>query len=142
MSNFNIDLEKQLSKLGRDIQQLVERAVPARGVDHFEPRCDVVESEKSYSIVLDLPGMKKEEITITLKNGVITVSGDREFYLEDHEQLVRSERKQGSFSRAFALPESADTSAVDASFDNGVLRIKISKSVSDDDGDSRSIPIS
>lgn len=141
MSNFSIDLEKQLSKLGRDIQQLVERAVPVQGATHFQPKCDVVESDDQFSVILDLPGMKKENISITMKNGVITVSGDRELFLEDHEKLIRSERKQGSFSRAFALPESADTNSVQAAFTDGVLRIKVSKSVSEEDGDSQSIPI-
>ncbi|WP_069129974.1 Hsp20/alpha crystallin family protein [Rhodohalobacter halophilus] len=141
MSNFSIDLEKQLSKLGRDIQQLVERAVPVQGASNFQPKCDVVESEKQFSLILDLPGMKKEQISITMKNGVITVSGDRELFLEDHEKLVRSERKQGSFSRAFALPEGADPKSVQAEFNDGVLRITVSKTVSEEDGDSQSIPI-
>lgn len=141
MSNFSIDLEKQLSKLGRDIQQLVERAVPAQGPASFHPRCDVVESDQNYSVVMDLPGMKKEQVSITLKNGVITVSGDRELFLEDGEELVKSERKQGSFSRAFALPEHSDTSLVNAVFNDGVLKITVSKKVSEEDGDSQSIPI-
>jgi len=141
MSNFSIDLEKQLSKLGRDIQQLVERAVPVQGPANFQPLCDVVETDEQYSVILDLPGMKKDQISITLNNGVITVSGDRELYLEDHEKLVKSERKQGSFSRAFALPENADTKSVQAAFSDGVLKITVSKSVSEEDGDSQSIPI-
>lgn len=141
MSNFSIDLEKQLSKLGRDIQQLVERAVPVQSSAKFQPRCDVLESADLYSIVMDLPGMKKEQVSITLKNGVITVSGDRELFLEDDEKLVRSERHQGSFSRAFALPEHADESSISASFSDGVLKVKVSKQVSEEGDESHSIPI-
>lgn len=141
MSNFSIDLEKQLSKLGRDIQQLVERAVPVQGPSHFQPRCDVVESKEHYTVILDLPGMKKDQISISMKNGVITISGDRELFLEDHEKLVKSERKQGSFSRAFALPESADEKSIQATFNDGVLKITVSKTGSEEDGDSQSIPI-
>ncbi len=141
MSNFSIDLEKQLSKLGRDIQQLVERAVPAQGSVSFHPRCDVAESDQKYSIIMDLPGMVKEQVSITLKNGVLTISGDRELYLEDDEKLVKSERKQGSFSRAFALPEYSDTSSINAVFNDGVLKVSVTKKVSEEDGDSQSIPI-
>lgn len=141
MSNFSIDLEKQLSKLGRDIQQLVERAVPVQTVAKFQPHCDVVESDERYTIVADLPGMDKEQISITLKNGVITISGDRELILEDDEELVRSERKQGSFSRAFALPGYADKSSITASFSDGVLKVTVSKKSSEKGDERHSIPI-
>lgn len=141
MNNFSIDLEKQLSKLGRDIQQLVERAVPVQGTASFHPRCDVAENDQKYSIIMDLPGMVKDQVSITLKNGVLTISGDRELYLEDDEKLVKSERKQGSFSRAFALPENSDTSSINAAFNDGVLKVSVSKKVSEEDGDSQSIPI-
>ncbi len=142
MSNFNIDIEKQLSKLGRDIQQFVEKiSVADDSGGHFNPDCDIVESENIFSVFIDLPGMSKKQIKITLKNNVLTISGERELFLEDEEVLKRSERKQGSFSRSFALPDSADTSSVTATFKNGVLQVKILKTGVDDTDESQSIPI-
>lgn len=142
MSNLNIDLEKQLSRLGKDIQGFVERMVPLNvETGDFKPDCDIVESENLYSLYMDLPGMKKKDIKITLKDRVLTVSGERELFLEDDEELKRSERTQGSFSRSFALPENADVSSVTATFNEGVLQVKILKTGLESDDDSQSIPI-
>lgn len=142
MSNFTIDLEKQISKLGRDIQQFVEKTVPGQGnTVYFNPACDVIESNNEFSILVDLPGMSKKEVKITIKNRVLTVSGEREFYLDDNEKLVRNERKQGAFSKAFALPDQVDESSVNASFTNGVLKIILKKTGIEDNSEETSIPI-
>ncbi len=142
MSNFTIDIEKQLSRLGKDIQQFVERVAPINlDSGDFHPACDIVESNEIFSILLDLPGMKKKQIKITLKDRVISISGERELYLEDGEELKRSERKHGSFSRSFALPETADTSSISATFKEGVLYVRISKKGMEEENDSQSIPI-
>ena len=142
MSNLNIDIEKQLSRLGKDIQGIVERMVPLNvEAGDFKPDCDIVENENVYSLYMDLPGMKKKEIQITLKDRVLTVSGERELFLEDDEVLKRSERTQGSFSRSFALPQNADASSVTASFKEGVLQVKISKKGVESEDQSQSIPI-
>ena len=142
MSKNTIDIEKQLSKLGKEIQQFVERVVP--GVDnegHFKPACDITESDSSFSVFMDLPGMTKKMIQISLKSGVLTISGDRELYLNDDEALKRSERKQGSFSRSFALPDEADSKSISASFKDGVLKVTLKKTESDEGEDSTTIPI-
>lgn len=138
-----MDLEKQLSKLGRDIQQFVERTVPSgRAESDFQPDCDIIESEERFRLQIDLPGFKKEQVKITMKNRVITVSGERELYLEDGETLIRSERREGAFSRAFAIPDGADESSVSAAFSDGVLTITLSKKGSADESDAHSVPIS
>jgi len=142
MSNFNIDIEKQLSKLGRDIQQFVEKVSTIdKNESNFQPDCDVVESSNIFSVFMDLPGMNKKQINITLKNNVLSISGERELFLDDDEVLKRSERKQGSFSRSFALPETADKSSISATFKDGVLQVKVLKAGVDDTDDPQSIPI-
>ncbi len=143
MSNFTIDIEKQLSKLGKDIQQFVENIAPADVTGgHFNPDCDITESENTFSVLMDLPGMKKKQITIELKERVMTVSGDRELYLEDGEIRKKAERAFGSFSRSFAIPQYADETTIKATFSNGVLHITLKKSGSDEEDSSKSIPIS
>lgn len=142
MSNFTIDIEKQLAKLGKDIQQFVEKvAQPNTPHTGFNPDCDILESDELYSIVMDLPGMNKKQIQLKLKDKVLTVSGERELYLEDGEVLKRAGRKQGSFSRSFALPDNVDTTTVKASFKEGVLRIQISKTGLESEDNSQFIPI-
>lgn len=140
MSNFRIDIEQQLTNLGREIQQFVERMTPMEHGKDFSPACDIIESRDALKIMVDLPGMEKDQIRISLKNRVLTVEGTRELYLEDHEKLKREERAQGAFIRSFSVPAHADTGSVEASFKNGVLTIKISKK-GDDDSEANSIPI-
>lgn len=140
MSDFVIDIEKQLSRLGRDLQDFVERVVPLEDKGHdFTPSCDIVESEEHVRILLDLPGLSKEEIHIGLKEHVLTVKGERVTDLTEEESYRRQERKTGVFSRSFALPENVNAAETEASFKNGVLTITMPKS--DVLSDSQSIPI-
>jgi HSP20 family protein len=141
MSDFTVDIERQLSQLGHDIQQFVERIVPLADENRdFAPHCDIVEGEEAYKILLDLPGLKKDEITISLKERVLSVKGQRSTTLEEDEVFRRTERKTGAFSRSFALPEHVDASEVKARFENGVLMITMAKRETGED--STSIPIS
>jgi len=140
MSEFTIDIERQLTKLGKDIQDFVERIVPMedKGQD-FTPACDIVESEEDYKILLDLPGLTKKEINIALKDHVLTVKGERSDELSEGESYRRQERRHGVFSRSFALPENVNTAETDARFRSGVLTITMPKS--EVLKDSKSIPI-
>lgn len=140
MSEFTIDIEKQLTKLGQDIQDFVERIVPLEDKGHdFTPVCDIIESDEEYVIKLDLPGLSKKEINIALKEHVLTVKGERVQELDDTEEFRRQERSTGMFSRSFALPENVNAAETDAVFRNGVLKITMPKS--DTLKDSTSIPI-
>lgn len=140
MSEFTIDIEKQLNRLGKDLQKFVERIVPLedRGYD-FTPACDIIESDDSYTILLDLPGLSKKEINVALKDNVLTVKGERAGELDESEAYRRQERSTGVFSRSFALPENVDGNETEARFQNGVLKISMPKR--DVPGDSTSIPV-
>ena len=140
MNDLKIDIEKQLTKLGKDIQGFVERIVPLEDKGHdFTPDCDIIESDETYVIKLDLPGLSKKEVNIALKERVLTVKGERSDEIGDLEIRRRQERTMGVFSRSFALPENVHTSEVDAHFRTGVLTITMPKS--DISEDSKSIPI-
>ncbi len=140
MSEFTIDIEKQLSKLGRDIQDFVERIIPLEDRGHdFTPACDIIESEGEYKILLDLPGLTKKEINIALKEQVLTIKGERIEEIDEGESYRRQERSTGVFSRSFALPENVNAAETDARFRNGVLTVSMPKS--DVLKDSKSIPI-
>lgn len=142
MTNFTIDLEKQLSKLGKDLQDLVDRVSPReKEVHNFHPDADVTESESLYRIEMDLPGMGKDQIRLSMQNRVITIQGERKNELRDGEKLTRSERKQGGFSRAFALPETADPRTIKAKHDHGVLNITVEKQAGDKQSGGTTIPI-
>jgi HSP20 family protein len=120
------EIEKQVHKFGQELQDFVERVVPSSSkAKDFRPEADLIVSEKSLSIVMDLPGLTKKEIAITRKQNILTVRGEREVMLADGEQYKRNERKSGAFMRSFAIPEEADASSITASFRNGVLTIQL-----------------
>ncbi|MBN2731532.1 MAG: Hsp20/alpha crystallin family protein [Balneolaceae bacterium] len=140
MSEFTIDIERQLNKLGKDIQQMVGRIVPLedKGQD-FRPQCDIIESEDTYKIVLDIPGLSKNEVNVSLKDYVLTVRGERVDELDEDEVYRRQERASGVFSRSFALPQNVVADEVDAAFRTGVLTISMPKTGEHED--STNIPI-
>ena len=140
MSEFSIDIERQLNKLGKDIQQMVGRIVPLedKGQD-FRPACDIVESEDTFKIIMDIPGLTKNEVNVSLKDYVLTVRGERVDELEEGEVYRRQERTAGVFSRSFALPKNVVAEDVDANFRTGVLMISMPKTGEHED--STNIPI-
>lgn len=140
MNNFKMDIEQHLTSLGREIQQFVERITPLDDTRDFSPACDVIESSDLLKIVVDLPGMEKKDVKVTLKDGVLRVEGMRELYLENEETLKRGERAQGSFIRSFSIPGHADSSSINATFKNGVLTIEITKK-GNGESEADSIPI-
>lgn len=94
----------------------------------FAPTFNVVESSDGYSIEADLPGVAEKDISITLENGVLVISGAREATEKketDSYHLV--ERRYGKFSRKFKLPELAAADGVTANLVNGVLTVKVPK---------------
>ncbi|MFN1834626.1 Hsp20/alpha crystallin family protein [Balneola sp. MJW-20] len=97
--------------------------------DSFIPSVDISEDEKQFTISAALPGMKKDDITIDLENGRLTISGERKMEAEDNgRNYHRVESQFGSFSRSFYLPDTIDEDTVKASYEDGVLNITIEKS--------------
>ncbi|SMO78277.1 Hsp20/alpha crystallin family protein [Gracilimonas mengyeensis] len=139
-TEFGIEIERHLSKLGKDIQQFVEKVVPLANEDKdFAPDCDIIESEDEFKILIDLPGLSKKEIGIALKNSVLTIKGEREITAGDGEEFKRQERKRGAFARSFAVPQDVNAAEISASFRNGVLTVAMPKSEALKD--SQSIPV-
>jgi HSP20 family protein len=94
----------------------------------WTPPVDIQETDDSYKIQAELPGLKKEDIQITLENNVLRVSGERKWEKDvKKEDYHRIERSYGSFTRSFALPHQVASDKVDAKFENGVLAISVPK---------------
>jgi HSP20 family protein len=93
------------------------------------PPVDILESRDSYLIRVELPGMKKEEISVEFKEGALTLSGDKKFE-EPAEGVTyhRSERTAGKFARSFYLPQTIKQDGINASFRDGILEIHVPKS--------------
>ena len=94
----------------------------------FTPKVNTREGEFAYHVDVDLPGVKKEEIKIDVKDNVLSISGERNFKEEvKEEDYYRVETRFGKFSRSFTLPENIDIENIDASAENGVLEVVIPK---------------
>jgi len=90
------------------------------------PSIDVRASENEFVFVCDVPGVKLEDIEVTLAKRVLTIKGSRKFDSRENER-VTLERAYGSFSRAFTLPASVDETGLTANLADGVLTIRIPK---------------
>jgi HSP20 family protein len=93
------------------------------------PPVDILESPDSYLIRAELPGMKKEDVNLTVQEGTLTLSGERKFDepasgVEYH----RAERVAGKFSRSFYLPQKIKLAMISANFQDGILEVRVPKS--------------
>ena len=99
-----------------------------RRVYDWAPAADVSETDGEYLIKAELPEVRKDDLNITVQEGVLTLAGERkEEKREDNEKLHRIERFHGSFSRRFTLPDDADEQGIKAESKDGVLVIHIPK---------------
>ena len=94
----------------------------------WSPSADISETEKEYVIRADLPAVKKEDIQVSLEEGMITIKGERKQQKEDKsEKFHRLESFYGSFERRFSLPENVNAEAVHCESKDGVLTVHIPK---------------
>ncbi|HSE66109.1 MAG TPA: Hsp20/alpha crystallin family protein [Gemmatimonadales bacterium] len=103
---------------------------PGEGVvtSAWLPAVDVFEDKESLKIVAELPGLKPEDVKITLENSTLTLRGEKKQIAEEKtERVHRYERSYGSFERSFSLPNTVEADEVNASFENGVLTIILPK---------------
>ena len=94
----------------------------------WAPMADVSETDGEYIIKAELPEVRKEDVNITVQDGVLTLSGERKYEQhDDNAKVHRIERFYGSFARRFALPENADEQGIRAECRDGVIAIHIPK---------------
>jgi HSP20 family protein len=97
--------------------------------DTFVPSIDISETEKQFVIDVEVPGVDKKDIELSIENNTLTISGERKFEKkEDNKQYHRVESHYGTFSRTFSLPDNVNTESINASYNNGILSITVDKS--------------
>ena len=97
----------------------------------WSPSADISETDKEYLIRAELPAVKKEDVKVTVDDGMITIEGERKQQKEDkNEKSHRVESFYGHFTRSFSLPESVDESAIRCDSKDGVLTVHIPKAQS------------
>jgi HSP20 family protein len=121
--------------LRREMDQLFNSFFPARGQQQegggsalWAPRTDLAETDDAFVLAMDLPGIKSDDIEITFEDGTLKVSGERNASREQESgQYHRIERSYGRFFRSFRFGTNADPDKISASFDDGVLTIRVGK---------------
>ena len=132
---------REMEDLHGRLNSLIGRAfgrVPMRGeadtdeaitLSAWAPLVDITEDDKAYVIKAELPEVRKEDLKVSVEDGVPTFSGERKFEKEEKgKRYHRVERAYGSFTRSFTVPDDADASKVRAEFKDGVLLVRLEKS--------------
>jgi HSP20 family protein len=110
-------------------ERIRRRAVLARQ-DRWAkaPAVDVVEKDKAYEITAELPGMDESNIDVKFSDGVLSIKGEKKEEKEERKKdQYLSERRYGSFQRAFRVPDGVDADKIEANFKNGVLTVTLPK---------------
>lgn len=124
---------REMEAFQSDMNRLFDsffRPEQGRGVRHWAPATDLIQDGDDLVLKLDLPGMTEDAVAVEVEGSVLTVSGERSEERESEEGgHLRRERSFGKFTRSFTLPEGTDPDAIQGSFENGVLEIRIPKPV-------------
>jgi len=130
-------LSPTFDEMERQFGQFVERMFrdPVDGGRFAEsigwmPAMDIVESPKELTVTAELPGIEQKDIDVSVEDGVLTIRGEKTEERKeegDEKKVYLFERSFGSFQRAFALPANVDSANVTATFDKGVLKVRLPK---------------
>ncbi len=120
------DLQKEINRLFEtSFSRLPQRFAPE---ESFAPAIDLYEDENEYVVEAELPGLKQDEIKVSVEDDILTISGEKKREKEiKEENLYRSERFYGKFERQIVLPQNTDKDNIKASYKNGVLKVVIPK---------------
>ncbi len=122
------EFEKRLSSWMRKPALSKDRDKESMRVMDWAPSVDITEDDKEYLIKADLPEIKKEDVKISVEDGVLGISGERKYEKEEEgKKYHRVERSYGSFERSFTVPADAEEEKVSAQFNDGVLMIHLPK---------------
>ena len=122
------DLDFRPTTFSSMLDNFFNEAANTNRVSRFRPGADVVETEKSFEIHIAVPGMEKKDINIDVNEGVLTISGERKFENKEEGRNYHTvETSYGSFSRTFNIPELVDSSNIEASYKNGILKVDLPK---------------
>ncbi|HEX2056118.1 MAG TPA: Hsp20/alpha crystallin family protein [Nitrospiraceae bacterium] len=136
MNQVRFDPLRELAEMTERLNRMIGRAA-ATGQDgndvmtrtDWTPPVDIIEGEDQFLIKAELPEVKKNDVKVTVANGVLTLQGERkEPHVGNGHRFHRSERSYGRFARSFSLPDQIDESKVRAEHKDGMLTISLPKS--------------
>lgn len=134
MSITKYDPFRELRSLQDEVNRLFTGAFPKTTLQEeilrgaWSPNVDIFENKDKLVLEAELPGMKTEEVDVSIENSVITISGERKFEKKgEADSYHRVERAYGSFSRSFTLPQTVTAEGATADFNDGILSIALPK---------------
>ena len=127
-----LELEDVSKHLNRIFGRTPARIEPDRELltmADWTPSVDITETDTAYMIKGEIPGVDRENVKVTIEDGMVTISGERKQEKEEKDKKFhRIERSYGSFMRSFRLPDNVDESAVKAEFKDGMINVTLPKS--------------
>ena len=134
MNMINYDPFRELRALQDEVNRVFSGSFNRGGGESgmmrgaWNPSVDIFENKDQIVLEAELPGLKPEDVNISIENNVLTLHGERKFEKkDDSDNFHRVERSYGSFTRSFTLPPTVSSENVDAVFDNGILRLSLAK---------------
>jgi len=132
MTLVRINPWKNFERAARRINEFageLEKGISFEVGGGFSPKSDIIEDEKNYYLHIELPGMSKEDVKISVnEERVMTIKGEKRPHPDrENHSFLRTERVFGSFSRAFVLPENLDIEKISAKCNDGVLELSLPK---------------
>jgi len=123
------DISNRLNQIfGRPAAQTAAGHEMMKVVD-WAPSVDISETDKAYLIKAEIPEVKKEDVKVTLDNGMLTIQGERKMEKEEKgKKYHRIERSYGSFVRSFRIPDGVDEAKTKAEFKDGMINVTLPKS--------------
>ena len=127
-------LVREMEEFSEHLNRFLGGRVRANGdkelltVTDWMPAVDIQETDREYLLKAELPEVKKEDVKVTVENGVLTIQGERKKEKEEKgKKFHRIERSYGTFLRTFSVPVDAEESKVAADFKDGILRVHLPK---------------
>lgn len=141
MSMSRWDPFRDLTSIQEEINQMFDRVFGRRetggrreggqSVTAWAPAVDISERKDAFVVTAEVPGMKPEDLEVTLEDGLLTIKGERRMEEETSDrQYHRVERRYGSFRRSITLPSQVQSDAIEASYSDGVLQVVVPKAES------------
>ena len=127
------ELEEMSSRLNRVfghslVPRSAEGAKDTMAMFDWSPTVDIAETPEEFQIKAELPEVKKDDVKVSVENGILRLEGERKHEKEEKgKKFHRVERSYGSFLRSFTLPENVDDTKVQAEFKDGVLNVRLPK---------------
>ena len=121
---------RELESMQRHLSRVLDDSNLALGMEegHWLPVVDIRETADAIVVHAELPGIDKKDVKVDVKDGVLTISGERKYEKDVKDENVhRIERSYGSFSRSFSLPTHVDINKVEARLEDGVLKVRLPK---------------